>query len=206
MNDREEIANKNEKLFQLLEKICSERLLWGKPYHTQHFTGGVNFCLRNENIKLHLMQHFMRKDTPIDACAKTISKSDCLEPKESTCAEYQHVNLGKLEENPLILTYLPKNLTPYAFFGVRNLLGKAFKLNKITKSDKTTKTFVIQSNQSDCVNKVRVLNGYTFCTCLNYFHTGFPCEHALLVSFSQGYKFLIHQRWSLNYESLLQDM
>jgi hypothetical protein len=41
---------------------------------------------------------------------------------------------------------------------------------------------------------------------MHYFNTGFPCEHALLVSFSHGYKFLIHQRWSLDYEAVLQDM
>ena len=194
MNTREEIANKNEKLFQLLEKICSERQLWGRPYHVQHLSGGVNFCARNEHIKLHLMSHFLRRDTPIEVCAKQISKSDCLQPKEQTCLseEVQQVNIGRLEEHPLILTYLPKTLTSYALLRVRNLIARAFKHNKIQHSDKMTKTYLVRSSDTECDYKVRVINGYTFCTCMHYFHTGFPCEHALLVSFSNGFKFLMH--------------
>ena len=41
---------------------------------------------------------------------------------------------------------------------------------------------------------------------MTYFNTGIPCEHVLLCALTHGKKFLIHQRWSLNYEKLLFDM
>ena len=81
-NQHEKLANNSDKLFQHIEKIIGERKYWAKCYHLNYFTGGIDVCARNEASKAYLMQHFLRKDTPIEEAAKTISKSDCLQASE----------------------------------------------------------------------------------------------------------------------------
>lgn len=54
-NNPEKIANNSEKLMQQIEKITGERKLWGRPYHLNHFTGGIDVCARNEASKVYLM-------------------------------------------------------------------------------------------------------------------------------------------------------
>ena len=80
---------------------------------------------------------------------------------------------------------------------VRYLVAKGFKNFRITKKDATTKTYLIE-RKSDCTDheelvsesqrfqKVRIISDYVFCTCMGYFNTGLPCEHALLVSITEN--------------------
>lgn len=65
---------------------------------------------------------------------------------------------------------------------------------------------VVVSKVDDTFFKVKLLNQYLFCTCFNYLHQGIPCEHVLLCALTLGKKFLIHQRYSIDYHKLLCDM
>lgn len=100
---------------------------------------------------------------------------------------------------------------------VRYLTAKGFKNFEITDKDEKAKTFLVQ-RKSDCQDheeitfetqkyqKVTVVNQYCFCTCMSYFNTGLPCEHALLVAISERLKFLVHSRWSRKYEKIMFEM
>jgi hypothetical protein len=76
-----------------------------------HFTGGIDFCARNEKIKQTLVNAFLRRDTSIADAAKLISKTDCLQSVGESTDEFKPVKLNALENHPLITTYLPNNVT-----------------------------------------------------------------------------------------------
>jgi len=120
--EREKFCNQNEKLLQHIEKICNERTLWGRCYHLSHFTGGIDVCARNEASKAYLLQHFMRRDTPVFEAARTISKSDCLQACETStnyANEVRKVEISTLESYLFFTDWMPKNLTGYACARVR---------------------------------------------------------------------------------------
>jgi len=80
-----------------------------------------------------------------------------------------------------------------------------------------TKTFLVE-RKADCddmeekvselqkYQKVCIVNGYAFCTCMGYFHTGLPCEHSLMIAITERCKILIHHRWSKQYDELMSEM
>lgn len=179
-------------------------MLWGQPYHMAHFTGGIDFCARNEKIKQTLVNQFLRRDTSIADAAKLISKTDCLQTIAESTDEYRTVKLNALENHPLITTYLPSNLTNFAYNRIRHRLALGFKDFNIAKQEMGT--YLIRHNLEEHFCKVKTVNNYLFCTCMQYFNSGLPCEHILLCSLTHGKKFLIHQRWSLKYEKLLLEM
>ena len=77
-NNRETVANNNEKLMQLIEKCSGEKLLWARCYHLQYFTAGIDVCARNEFIKAHLYKLLMNRNTRIDEIVRTMVRSDTL--------------------------------------------------------------------------------------------------------------------------------
>lgn len=63
---------------QIIEKVNGEKLLWGRCYHLQYFTCGVDVCARNELIKAHLYKLLMNRNSRIDEVIRTMVKSDTL--------------------------------------------------------------------------------------------------------------------------------
>ena len=166
-------------------------MLWGQPYHMAHFTGGIDFCARNEKIKQALVNAFLRRDTSIQDAAKLLSKTDCLQDaNEQNTDDYRPAKLNALENHQLISTYLPKNVTSFALNRIRHRLAVGFKDFNIAKQEMGT--YLIRHNLEEHFCKVKAVNNYLFCTCMNYFNSGLPCEHILLVSLTHGKKFLIH--------------
>lgn len=105
-NNREKVANNNEKLLQLIEKCNGEKSLWARCYHLQHFTAGVDVCARNELIKAHLYKLLMNRCSRIDEIVRTFVKSDCLQPQNGEGSQFpqsevRKVSLGSLESRPL---------------------------------------------------------------------------------------------------------
>jgi len=43
--------------------------------------------------------------------------------------------------------------------------------------------------------KLKTIQGYVFCTCMELFNTGFPCPHMFNVALRHGLKLLFAERW-----------
>ncbi len=86
---------------------------------------------------------------------------------------------------------MPQNLTEYALNRIRYSIAIAFRELKVVKSEMGV--YLINHKTEEAHHyKVKLINNYLFCTCMQYFHTGTPCEHVLLCALTHGKKFLIH--------------
>jgi len=45
------------------------------------------------------------------------------------------------------------------------------------------------------VAKLKVIQGYVFCTCMEIFNTGFPCPHMFNIALRHSLKLLFAERW-----------
>ena len=87
-NNREDVANQNEKLTQLIEKCSAEKMLWARCYHLQYFTAGVDVCARNELIKAHLYKLLMNRGSRIDEIVRNLVRSDTLQPQNGEGSQF----------------------------------------------------------------------------------------------------------------------
>jgi len=99
------------------------------------------------------------------------------------------VDLNVYEDLPLFDTFLKENYTDYAINKIRHNTALGFNEWKMKTFDKSSKTYLIVSkiDQEEDENdefwpkqswwKLREINDYVFCTCLDYFNSGIPCRH-----------------------------
>lgn len=115
-----------------------------------------------------------------------------------------------------IFQYLRDNYSDYAVNKIR--YNSALGLNNwsIKQEDKTT--FVVHMKEPYEEDeesphfpkqdwwKLKVFNSQVFCTCLDYFSSGIPCPHQMLVSIKKHLKVPVHCRWSKQFSKLLNEM
>jgi hypothetical protein len=93
-------------------------------------------------------------------------------------------------------------------------IGQALKYFRLLKGDKGSKTFLLQHvnpnhlRELNCdlppekkLFKVRIIDEFVFCSCMEYFNTGLPCTHQFYIALKRHKKLLFHERWFLRYES-----
>jgi hypothetical protein len=99
----------------------------------------------------------------------------------------------------------------------RYAIGQALKYYRVLKGEKNSKTFLIQFVNPNSARepknatpaelerrlfKVRVVDDYVFCSCMEYFNSGLPCSHQFFVGLKKHRKLLFHERWFKNFDSL----
>ena len=57
-----------------------------------------------------------------------------------------------------------------------------------------------QKDTTGKVCKVAEIDGFVFCTCMEYFNTGLPCVHQFHVGLKKNLTLLFSERWSTHFE------
>ena len=56
--------------------------MWARVNHLHHFTGGIDVCQRNEQIKGQLYKLLMNRNSRLHDISRILMKSDCLTPPD----------------------------------------------------------------------------------------------------------------------------
>jgi len=200
-----ELCSHNEKMMAFVEKVHNERQLWGRCYHMHHFTGGVNVCLRNDNIKRVMSYYFRRKDISVDEICNAMVKTEVLQGKDYMFREYKRVVSQRLDQLYLIKEFGASYLSGYAIQRIRwNIfLGSKF---KITQEDPGERFEVTSDDEKMQSFKLIVINSFLVCSCLERLNSGFPCPHELAVYLKKRIPFAIADRWYRHYEELMGEI
>ena len=104
-------------------------------------------------------------------------------------------------------------MSMYAFGKCKYNMAQGLKYWRIIKGDLDGKAYWVQffnPNQprdkkeiERKVCKVKVVDGFAFCTCMEHFNTGLPCMHEFLIGLRRHKKLLFSERWFQNYEKLI---
>lgn len=104
--------------------------------------------------------------------------------------EFKVTKSHLVDQQPILSQYIKANLTQMALERCKYAIGQALKYFRLLKGDKGSKTFLLQHvnpnhlRELNCdlppekkLFKVRIIEDYVFCTCMEYFNTGLPCTH-----------------------------
>ncbi|TNV85437.1 hypothetical protein FGO68_gene15045 [Halteria grandinella] len=127
-----------------------------------------------------------------------------------TYDEYKITKSHLVDQQPILNQFLKSHLTLFAVERCRYAIGQALKYFRVLKGEKNAKTFLIQhvnpnqareqkqsshQEQERRLYKVRVVDDYVFCSCMEYFNSGLPCSHQFFVGLKKHRKLLFHERW-----------
>ena len=96
------------------------------------------------------------------------------------------------EDLPYFDKFLKENYTDFAVNKIRYNAAKGLNLWKIHQEDKDNYLLHYRNPTEEMTDdetfipkmswcKLRVVNDLLFCSCMDYFNTGLPCEHQMLV-------------------------
>ena len=168
----------------------------------KYFTGGFNFQDRNEYLKNTFAAGIKKKDEDLSVLIRQMSGVIPLQAELQRFGEYKSVTTRRFNKIKL-LDYLEAQVTDYAFERCKFHLVKGTKFYHISNNHENRVFEVKQKLQPDILTKVKVINGFACCSCLEQLNTGLPCEHEFLVSLKTATPVLIADRWYKTYQTTI---